>query len=292
MFEGLHLFYQHDYIKGIFAISCLFMVAVTIVDFTLKVLARDYFAALHPCEIGMNCYNESGSHGMTEDATAAFTAFMGVFGQYTNSLSFLFSLFGTSAVIRTLGLRWTLLLFPTLILCVIMFVRVHPTLYVVFGAMMTLKAASYALNNPTKEILYQPTSAAVRYKAKSWIDIFGARGSKALGSVVTNAFSDSATSLVHNGSVVGMIVASFLIWNATFMGRKFDEYMATGYIVGDSEEQNESNTHKDAGPVDEENLELAINQNDVVDTSCAVEDDDDDVDKESLPEEDAKVVMV
>jgi hypothetical protein len=26
MFEGLHLFYKHNYIKGIFAISCLFMV--------------------------------------------------------------------------------------------------------------------------------------------------------------------------------------------------------------------------------------------------------------------------
>jgi hypothetical protein len=34
-------------------------------------------------------------------------------------------------------------------------------------------ASSYALDNPTQEILYQPTSLAVKYKAKSWIDIFG-----------------------------------------------------------------------------------------------------------------------
>eukprot|EP00957_Ditylum_brightwellii_P087464 6657797-Ditylum_brightwellii.AAC.1 len=104
--------------------------------------------------------------------------------------------------------------------------------------MMILKASSYALNNPTKEILYQPTSPSVRYKAKSWIDIFGARGSKAMGSVVTNAFSDSAQVLVSNGSLVGMAVASFLIWNAKFMGKKFEEYTESGFIVGAEENDN------------------------------------------------------
>jgi AAA family ATP:ADP antiporter len=227
-------------------------------------LARDYFAEEHPCLSGMSCFDAvDGVHGMSEDATAAFTSFMGFFGQATNSLSFVFSLFGTSAVIRFLGLRWTLLLFPSLILFLIILVRLHPTLYVAFGAMMTLKAGSYALNNPTKEILYQPTSSIVKYKAKSWIDIFGARGSKALGSVVTNAFSHSSTILIQNGSLVGMCVASFLIWNATFMGRKFDEYTASGYVVGDDP----SEKIKD--------YEMANDQNPTTDTSCAIYDDSD-----------------
>ena len=268
--EGLELFWKHNYIKGIFAISCLFMVEVTIVDYTMKVLARDYFADLHPCEKGMSCFDyETGVHGMSVDATEAFTMFMGLFGQATNTLSLVLSLFGTSAVIRYLGLRLTLLLFPSLCLAVIIFVRIQPTLYVVFAAMMMLKACSYALNNPTKEILYQPTNPAVRYKAKSWIDIFGARGSKAMGSVVTNAFSDSATTLVANGSLVGMAVASFLIWNARYMGKTFDEYTESGYIVGDDDQ---------VGGYDE-HIQLAENQNDDEngDTSCAVYDDDDDV---------------
>lgn len=180
----------------------------------------------------MSCYNaKTGIHGMSNDATEEFTAFMGFFGQATNTLSFLLSFLGTSAVIRYLGLRKTLLLFPSLCLAVIIFVRLHPTLHVVFGAMMMLKACSYALNNPTKEILYQPTSSAVRYKAKSWIDIFGARGSKATGSLVTNAFSDSASNLIANGSLVGMAVASFLIWNARFMGQKFEEVSAKNYLL-------------------------------------------------------------
>jgi ATP:ADP antiporter, AAA family len=266
--EGLHLFWKYNYVKGIFAISCLFMVEVTIVDFTMKVLAQKYFAEEHPCRPGMSCYDAiaPGVHGSSQEETAAFTAFMGFFGQSTNILSFLLSLFGTSAVIRYLGLRLTLLLFPSLCLVVIIIVRLNPTLYTVFGAMMALKACSYALNNPTKEILYQPTSSAVRYKAKSWIDIFGARGSKALGSVVSNAFSDSATNLVANGSLVGMAVASFLIWNARFMGKKFDEYTASGYVVGGEKDEAEVT-----------NIEMAMNQNEGEDTSCAIYEDDDEV---------------
>ena len=271
--EGLVLFWEHNYVKGVFAISCLFMVEVTIVDFTMKVLAQDFFAKEFPCDINSDCYDkETGEYGLTEEATNSITSFMGLFGMATNSLSFLFSLLGTSAVIRYLGLRWTLLLFPSLCLMVIIFVRLHPTLYVVFGAMMLLKGFSYALNNPTKEILYQPTSAAVRYKAKSWIDIFGARGSKALGSLVTNAFSHSSAALVANGSLVGMAVASFLIWNARFMGKKFEEYTESGYIVGD-----ESNPES-------QNIEMAVGQNEGEETSCAIaeDDEDDDPDDEEL----------
>jgi ATP:ADP antiporter, AAA family len=264
--EGLVLFWKHNYVKGIFAISCMFMIAVTIVDFTLKVLANDFFSKAHPCEItNLDCYDPvTQQFGLTEEATNAMTAFMGLFGVATNSLSFTFSLLGTSAVIRYLGLRLTLLLFPSLCLLVIIFVRLHPTLYVVFGAMIILKANSYALNNPTKELLYQPTSPAVRYKAKSWIDIFGARGSKAAGSIVTNAFSYSAEVLVSNGTLVGMAVASFLIWNARFMGQKFEEYTESGYIVGD-----ENNPES-------KNIEMAIGQNLDKETSCAIYDDNED----------------
>lgn len=203
---------------------------------------------------------------MSQEATEAFTSFSGFFGKSTNMLSFTLSLFGTSAVIRLLGLRLTLLLFPTLCLIVIIFVRFYPTLYVVFGAMMILKANSYALNNPTKEILYQPTNSAVKYKAKSWIDIFGDRVAKALGSVITNAFSDSTASLVGNGSLIGMAVASFLIWNATYMGRKFEEYTESGYIVG--EENNISHIDGD----DNGGKHIALTQNDNKDTSCAIVD--------------------
>jgi len=268
--EGIYLFIEHNYIKGIFAISCLFMVEVTIVDYTMKVLAKDFYSMEYPCQPGGECWDVTSDTavGLSQDAQEGLATFMGLFGQATNTLSFLFSLLGTSAVIRTLGLRLTLLLFPSMMLIVIIVVRMVPTLWVVFGAMMLLKGFSYALNNPTKEILYQPTSSAVKFKAKSWIDIFGARGSKALGSLVTNAFSNSAEDLVNNGSIVAMTVATFLIFNARFMGQKFDEYMESGYIVGG---EDESKVEYAMADVEKAGLEMAAEQNDNGDTSCGIE---------------------
>lgn len=49
--------------------------------------------------------------------------------------------------------------------------------------MMFLKALSYSLNNPCKEMLYNPTSTDVKFKAKSWIDIFGQRGASDTGCI-------------------------------------------------------------------------------------------------------------
>lgn len=246
----------------------------------MKVLARDHFSTEYPCLPNdettgepMSCWDvDSGTAtGMSSDATKSFTTFMGLFGQATNTLSLLLSFFGTSAIIRRLGLRVTLLLFPSICLIVIIAVRFHPTLNVVFAAMMILKANSYALNNPTKEMLYQPTSTNVKYKAKSWIDIFGARGSKALGSVVTNAFSTNAAELIDKGSLVGMCVASFLIWNARFMGKKFEEYTGKGYVVGGDNDDDDEGGGTEGG---EEEGRVASLQNDSRGTSCGFYGDD------------------
>ena len=161
---------------------------------------------------------------------------MGRFGQATNTLSFSFSLLGTSFIIRRLGLNYTIIAFPTCCFAAICGVYMVPNLWTVFCAMLLLKGFSYSLNNPCKEILYQVTSKGTKFKAKSWIDVFGARGSKAAGSIVTNAFSDSATDLLTYGAYVAMGVSSFLIYVAWQMGKMFDEVSggAEGAVVASS----------------------------------------------------------
>lgn len=146
-----------------------------------------------------------------------------------------------------------------------------PTLWTTFLAMMLLKANSYALNNPTKEMLYLPTSSKIKYKAKSWIDIFGARGSKALGSCVTSYFSYSTVSLVSNGSIVGVCVSAFLIWNAIYMGKKFEGYVSDGVIVGEEEEGSHDVIPQKLDPLNEEEG-----------TSCAVDEDEDEDEEEAV----------
>mmetsp|Transcript_18422 Transcript_18422/g.25311 ORF Transcript_18422/g.25311 Transcript_18422/m.25311 type:complete len:525 (+) Transcript_18422:66-1640(+) len=221
--EGAVLFWKHHYVKGLFCVSCLFMVEVTILDFSMKVLAKHEFDQMFPGDPAL--------------ASRSFAAFMGKFGQVTNLISFTFSLLGTSFVIRRIGLPRTLLAFPSLCLVMISIVYLYPSLWVVFCAMMLLKGFSYALNNPCKEILYQPTSSAVKFKSKSWIDTFGARGSKAAGSLVTNAFADSLPGLLTYGSFTAMGVSAFLIFVARYMGERFTYLTENGELVGEEDEE-------------------------------------------------------
>jgi ATP:ADP antiporter, AAA family len=68
--EGFHLFYQHDYVKGIFLVSSVYMVQVTIVDYMMKVLAKERYALLYPND--------------PQAALRNFASFMGFFGQVRN----------------------------------------------------------------------------------------------------------------------------------------------------------------------------------------------------------------
>lgn len=79
-------------------------------------------------------------------------------------------------IIKNFGLTATLIAFPVLMLVCTAIVWIAPNIWVVFLVMMVIKGMSYALNNPTKEILYQMTSTNIKFKCKSWIDTFGQRG--------------------------------------------------------------------------------------------------------------------
>lgn len=91
-----------------------------------------------------------------------FAELMGHFGQVTNGLSFFFSLFGTSYVVRQLGLPTTLRIFPCLLIVASIAAFLYPYLGVLFFFVSILKALSYALNEPCKEMLYIPTSPIIR----------------------------------------------------------------------------------------------------------------------------------
>jgi AAA family ATP:ADP antiporter len=223
MTEGISLMAEHNFVKGIFCISSFFMVQVTVVDYMMKVLAKTKYSDMYPDDPQM--------------ALKAFASFMGYFGQATNGISFLFSLFGTGFVIEKFGLTVTLIMFPSLLLVCTVIVWIWPTIWVVFAVMMVMKGMSYALNNPTKEIMYQVTSNNIKAKCKSWIDTFGQRSAKATGSIITNAFATDIVLLTNWGSGVGIVMSAFLIWVSDWMGRVFQRLQDNKEKVGEAPER-------------------------------------------------------
>lgn len=253
MWEGFFLLYKHDFVKGIFFISSLFMVNVTVIDYMMKLLAKERYEEMYP--------------GDPQAATRAFASFMGYFGQTTNSISFLFSLFGTGVVIKELGFTKTLIAFPTLLLVCTVVLWTMPTIWCVFVVMMVIKGMSYALNNPTKEILYQATSSSIKFKCKSWIDTFGQRSAKAAGSIITNAFASSLVDLNNYGTLVGVVLATFLIWVSKEMGAKFEDLQAEGVKVG---EESDEQAQKELDVLASSQQKLAASEEEAedADTSC------------------------
>jgi len=159
-FEGLKLLLTEGYLFGIFLIISVYEIIVTIIDNHFKVTTFESFAG--------------ESH--VQDLLANYASWTGV-------VAFLCVLLGINNIQRKMGMTASLLVLPPLVGVAIMMIKFHPeNLNVAFWIMVFSKAVNYALNQPTIKQLYIPTSKDTKYKATAWIETFGSRASKAMGS--------------------------------------------------------------------------------------------------------------
>lgn len=178
---GIKLIFSDAYVLGIFGLIAFYGIVGTILDYQLKYVAD-----------------------ITFKSPIKLVEFFGMCGQASNLLSLVLALIGTSFLVRKLGLTACLFIFPAATLLVVLYIMFNPGIWSLFGALLIFRGLTYGFNNPNKEILYIPTSSDVKFKAKSWIDVFGSRLSKAMGSG-TNA-SLVALGIIGTGSAVTCIV--------------------------------------------------------------------------------------
>ncbi|CAM9868150.1 unnamed protein product [Ascophyllum nodosum] len=217
--HGLKLVLRYEYVGLLFLISCIYEVVLTILDYQMKVLGVEGFRAT-----------------AGEEADEQMASLMGHFGQATNSLSLVMSLFGTSLCVRWLGLRKTLRIFPTLLVLAVLTSFFTPSLRVLFVAVALLKGLTYALNEPCKEMLYLPTSDAIKFKAKGWIDVFGSRVAKGVGSFVTLSSRGDRRRLLAYGGLASFLISIILLGVSFVMGSQFESLIASGEIVGEGDD--------------------------------------------------------
>jgi ATP:ADP antiporter, AAA family len=217
--EGLKLILTRSYLFGLFLLVAFFEVVTTIVDYQMKMQA----------------------HSLPQYATKeGLTSFMGMFGMSTNLLAFIMALFGTGFLIKKFGVRISLLIFPVSIGIAISilytfikldFLSAQNMLWVTFGVVIVAKGLSYALNNPAKEVTYIPTSRDAKFKSKGWIDMFGARGAKALGSGFNEFLKRTPQVLLYTGTILSLGLIGIWIMVAYFVGNKFHRLVKEGKIV-------------------------------------------------------------
>jgi ATP/ADP translocase len=224
--SGVYLIVRHNYVLLILGVSCLYEVSLTCLDYQMKLLGWARFE-------------------LTEHVDMSFSQFMGHYGQVVNMTSLLFSSVLFPWLIRKYGLRVTLRLFPTLLFLVtlVTYGAIPGNLTVLFLSMSFLKAMTYSIHDPSKEILYIPTSNAVKFRAKFWIDVVGARISKAIGSGI-NTYAGSVDRSIRVSTVPSLLTAAGLWLICYYAGIEFDRLLVTGKIVG-LEQPDESGTYMD-----------------------------------------------
>lgn len=228
--SGIYLILRHKYLILILGVSCLYEISLTCLDYEMKLIGLERFSA--PPEIV-----EDSSKIFSDSDASAFATFMGRYGQLTNILSLLISYYAFPYLIENHGLKHTLRIFPSLLVLVTVttFVALPMNLPVLFVSMSLLKALTYSINDPAKEILYIPTSNAVKFKAKFWIDVVGARVAKAIGSSI-NTYAGTAERIVTYGSLPSVITA-ITLWVVCFsVGMEFDGLLENNYIIGIEED--------------------------------------------------------
>ncbi len=206
-FEAFRLMAQHPYLMGLAFVATVYEIVGTLIDFQFKLTASQVFSK------------------------EALAAYIGLYGQYTAAVGLTFAILGTSFVVRKLGVRWSLLLYPTLLASIVLMVRFFPVLNVLFWAMVCVKMLSYALNNPVKELMYIPTSKDVKFKVKAVIDGFGGKSAKAIGSMINGACSANPAMLVAYGSIASLGIIGVWIMIAVVVGKTYDELVENKQIL-------------------------------------------------------------
>lgn len=157
--EGLKLLITHKYLIGIFAVNFIYEIIITIFDFNFKLAAATTYSGV------------------------ALTNYLSIYGSSVNLISLLCLLLGISNITRFLGIRVTLTAMPIIVGLALFGFLTLDSLSFLFALMVGSKAVNYALNGPALKQLYIPTTSDVRFKAQAWIETFGARASKEVGSV-------------------------------------------------------------------------------------------------------------
>lgn len=215
-YEGCFLIYRYKYVMHLLVITLLYEILLTLIDYKFKVMGAKNFL----------------SSNENNDAEDSFVLLLARFGQFSNLLSFLLSFFFFSFLVSNYGIRKCLMILPMLLIAGTTLTAMFPELWLIFLTVSILKALVFGFFDPLKEILYVPTSDAIKFKAASWIEVFGARFAKALGSLLNQFLQRNVYQRNYSLLLLSLALGAallYLVWN---VGRMFDDLIADDRVVG------------------------------------------------------------
>jgi AAA family ATP:ADP antiporter len=144
---------------------------------------------------------------------------------------FFIALIGTRGLLAYCGERWSLVFVPlfTGIFLVGYFSADMPTIMI--ACYIMVRAVNYSLAISVREVLYIPTTKEVRFKTKSWVDAFGAKFARGVGSGYSLLMNQIQKN--HNSSMVFCLGILF-VWMVTayHLGRRYEKAIKNNEVIG------------------------------------------------------------
>lgn len=203
--EGFGLLLARPYLMGIFSIVCFYEIIYAIFDYRFKAFA----GVLYKGE--------------------ALTKYLGQFGVTTGIVAFFCLLAGVSNINRWLGLTASLLISP-IVMGILILLNITCNFSLIMWLIVFSNVINYALHQPTKEQLYIPTTHEAKYKTKAWIEIFGFRGAKALGSAINVGITCLSNSFFISTGI-SLVLVLFWLLIALFLGRRHNKALLTNKLI-------------------------------------------------------------
>ena len=196
--EGLRLLFGNPYLLSIFAILALHELIMAFVEYRFKIGVLTKYTSLHDS-----------------------ARWLYVFGMLVNLSAMLIIVFGINKIVRTKGMGRALIILPIMSGLVVVSLWIFRDLWAIGFGLLVIKSLNYALNQPTKEQLYIPTSRSAKYKAKAWTDLFGMRISKASGAIANSLRTWIGIELfVGVGSIITLGMVGVWVVVALYLGRR------------------------------------------------------------------------
>jgi len=108
-----------------------------------------------------------------------------------------------------------------------------PNLWVTQISIICMNTFGYGLNGPSREMLYVQTTRDMKYKAKSWSDMYGNSGMKSLASIINAYFNakSHANIPLTSGITTGWVILWLTI--VQWVGNKHKSLLESGKVIGE-----------------------------------------------------------
>jgi len=172
--QGLVLIIKNPHVAGIMIVSWAFIIPRTVLDFQGSVQLSHVFGT-----------------------KLEKLSFLGKYNLLASVLTCLIAAFGTSTLIKRLSPAAAILVLPCVLAASVLAYTASRTLATINVALLAVNLAERAINTSAREMLYIKTSKEIKYKAKSWGDVYG----NSLLKMAASAFNMFVNVPIYDGVV-------------------------------------------------------------------------------------------